>query len=134
MYKLPVHVATVRCKVQQDNMEGKSTFITPVKSIWNISFWNFSFFHFIESFSPSRHSVIFLELLLCEKEQQIVYSRDSKGAFICNDTLISICMTFAFALCLFIIITRNNQRLRSGDHLSNETYSKHNIGVMAFSL
>ena len=67
-----------RCKVQQDNFKtGQSTFITPVKSIWNSSFWNFSFFHFIQWFSPSRHTVIFLEFLLCEKEQQVVSSRDS---------------------------------------------------------
>jgi len=83
MHKL----ATVCCKYEKKDVAkfnkiinfktGQSTFITPVKSIWNNSFWNFSFFHFIQWFSPSRHSVIFLEFLLCEKEQQVVSSRDS---------------------------------------------------------
>ena len=37
------------------------TFVSPIKCWWNLSLWYFSFFHFVQRFSPSRHSVIFLE-------------------------------------------------------------------------
>lgn len=69
------------------------TFVSPVKCWWNFSFWYFGFFHFIQRFTPSRHSVILLEFFLWKErlympkhQYTYMYNKFSKSVS-CNSYL-----------------------------------------------